>query len=138
MASAVISLFSSAFLAATILPLSSEILLLALLQQGYPALLLLLVAGTGNVLGSCLNWWLGTCLARFQQQRWFYFSPGQISRAQERFQRFGSWTLLFAWVPVIGDPLTLIAGVMRLPFLPFLILTASGKFARYAVLIWLF
>lgn len=137
MSSAVISLFFSAFLAATILPFSSEILLLALLQQGHPELLLLLVAGTGNVLGSCLNWWLGTCLTRFQHRRWFYFSPQQIARAQDRFRRFGSWTLLFAWVPVIGDPLTLIAGVMRLHFLPFLILTASGKFARYAVLVWL-
>jgi membrane protein YqaA with SNARE-associated domain len=74
---------------------------------------------------------------RWQDKKWFPFNPEQLSRAQRQFQRFGLVSLLFAWVPVIGDPLTFFAGVMRIRFWQFLVLVAIGKSLRYGVLIWL-
>jgi membrane protein YqaA with SNARE-associated domain len=132
-----LALFALAFLAATFLPLSSEILLVALLQGPHDATALVLVATLGNVLGSCVNWWLGIYLLRFQERRWFYFSAAQIARAQQWFHRYGQWSLLLAWVPVIGDPLTLLAGVMRVRFPVFLALVTLGKLLRYAFIAWM-
>ncbi|MBF0255998.1 MAG: DedA family protein [Gammaproteobacteria bacterium] len=129
-------LFASAFLAATLLPLSSELLLIGLLQAGRDPLLLVIFASLGNVLGSVLNWWLGRYLLHFQDRRWFYFKPEQIERAQQSFNRYGFWSLLLAWMPLIGDALTLIAGVMRLHFGLFLLLVATGKTLRYLVLVY--
>lgn len=132
-----ISLFISSFLAASLFPASSEVLLLALLQQGYLPWLLFIVATLGNTLGSCFNWYLGSKLEHYKHQRWFPVAPAALARAQQHFQRFGSWSLLFAWLPIIGDPLTLIAGVLKVRFRLFLVLVCSGKALRYAVLIWL-
>ncbi len=137
MLTAYLALFFSALLAATILPFSSEVFLYALLQgeEGWTVttLLTIAVATLGNVLGACLNWWLGTELLRFRHKRWFYFDDKQIARAQAWFQRYGVWTLLLSWVPVAGDPLTLIAGFLRVRFALFLLLVAAGKLARYLV-----
>lgn len=127
-------MFGSAFLAATFLPFYSEIVLLAQLQAGGPVGLLIAVATLGNVLGSCVNWWLGRWLLRFQHRKWFYFSEGQIHRGQQWFQRYGIWTLLFAWMPIGGDALPLIAGMMRVRLGIFLILVTIGKGARYVVI----
>ena len=132
---AYLSLFFSAFTAATLLPGSSEVLLLALQHQGYAWVWLWLAATSGNTLGSCVNWWLGRELNRFQHQRWFPFTAEQMTAASERFQRYGSWSLLLSWLPVVGDPLTLIAGVLRVRFALFLLLVALGKGIRYAVLL---
>lgn len=130
------SLFCSGLLAATLFPASSEILLLALLQQGYNPLWLFVAATAGNTLGSCINWYLGLKLLKFQHKRWFPVSAAALSRAQQQFQRFGSWSLLFAWLPVVGDPLTLVAGVLKVRFKVFVLLVLVGKAARYAILIW--
>jgi membrane protein YqaA with SNARE-associated domain len=130
-------LFASAFLAATLLPLSSELILLALLHDGGDAVLLWAVATLGNTLGSAVNWLLGRYLLHFQQRRWFYFSSAQIDRAQGWFQRYGFWSLLLAWVPLGGDALTLIAGVMRLRLWLFLLLVGSGKALRYLSVLYL-
>jgi membrane protein YqaA with SNARE-associated domain len=133
-------LFLSAFIAATFLPFYSEAWLYLLLQDASSPLsvaLPVLVATAGNVLGACLNWWLGRSLLRFAGRRWFYFSAAQIARAQTGFQRYGLWTLLFSWLPVVGDPLTLIAGVLRVRFGVFVLLVTAGKLARYAVVAWL-
>jgi membrane protein YqaA with SNARE-associated domain len=130
-------LFWSAFLAATILPFYSEVVLFALLRQGGDPLFLLAVATVGNTLGSVVNWWLGLYLLRFQNRRWFYFSPAQIARAQAWFQRYGVWTLLLAWMPVGGDPLTLVAGIMKVRLGIFLVLVALGKGLRYVAVIYL-
>ena len=132
-----LALFSSAFLAATILPFASEALLFALLREGGHALALLAVATAGNTLGSVVNWWLGRYLLRFRDRRWFYFKPAQIERAQRWFQRYGFWTLLMAWAPIVGDALTLIAGVMKVRLPLFLLLVGIGKGARYAVVVLL-
>ncbi len=126
-----LALFVIAFLAATVLPLSSELVLIALLQERESVVLLVLIATAGNVLGSCVNWWLGKFILQYQHKRWFYFSHSQISKAQAGFNRYGLWSLLLAWVPIIGDPLTLLAGVMRVRFPVFLLLVTIGKLLRY-------
>eukprot|EP00873_Tetraselmis_striata_P027235 jgi/Tetstr1/447499/TSEL_034880.t1 len=129
------SLFLGAFLAATLLPFSSEVLLVAALVAGeIQPTLLVAAAAAGNILGSLVNWTLGRFLLTCQHRRWFPFSPAQIARASDRFSRYGSWSLLFAFVPVIGDPLTFVAGVLKVPFWRFTVLVSIGKIARYAAL----
>lgn len=130
-------LFGSAFLAATVLPFYSEIVLYLLLEDGANPWVLLAIATCGNTLGSLVNWGLGRYLLHFQDRRWFYFSKAQIARAQAWFQHRGVWCLLLAWLPVGGDALTLIAGVMRVPIPLFLALVAVGKCVRYAFVILL-
>lgn len=129
-------LFLSAFLAATVFPFYSEAILVGLLQAGEPPLALLLVAATGNILGSVVNYVLGRYLLHFQHKPWFYFKLSSLSRVQQLFQRYGVWSLLFAWVPVVGDPLTLLAGMMRVHFSLFLALVALGKVIRYVLVIY--
>lgn len=128
-------LFLAAFGAATLLPLQSEALLVGLLlSDNYWMWLLLTVATVGNVLGSLVNWWLGRAIERFRERRWFPVSAAQLEKAQTHYQRYGHWSLLLSWVPVIGDPLTLVAGVMREPLGRFLLIVTLAKGARYGVL----
>ena len=129
-------LFGSAFLAATILPFYSEVVLFALLRQGGNPLLLVAFASLGNTLGAVVNWFMGLYLLHFQHRRWFYFKPEQIRKAQAWFHRYGFWTLLLAWLPVGGDALTLIAGIMRVPLWLFLLLVGSGKTLRYLSIVF--
>jgi len=130
-------LFGSAFLAATILPFYSELFLVAMLREGGDPILLVTVASLGNTLGAVVNWLLGLYLLRFQDRRWFYFSKQQIDSAQVWFRRYGFWSLLFAWIPIGGDALTLIAGILRVRLWLFLLLVATGKTLRYAALVYL-
>jgi membrane protein YqaA with SNARE-associated domain len=81
-----------------------------------------------------INWIIGRGIVRFRDRRWFPLTPEQYARAETTFNRYGRWSLLFSWVPIVGDPLTLIAGALRVRFWPFLILVTLGKAARYAVL----
>jgi len=129
---AYIGLFLSAFLSATLLPGSSEAALVALLaaDKGSTAALVA-VATVGNVLGSCVNWLLGRFFASFRDRRWFPVGPRAYERAIDWYKRYGLWSLLFAWVPVIGDPLTLAAGVLRTDLRWFIPLVTLGKLARY-------
>ncbi|MGF7173765.1 YqaA family protein [Azospirillum doebereinerae] len=96
--------------------------------------LLILVATVGNVGGSAANWALGRYLMHFQDRRWFPASPALVERATRWYQRFGVWSLLLAWVPIIGDPLTLVAGILRVDIRLFLLLVTLGKAGRYAIL----
>jgi len=130
-------LFSSAFLAATILPFYSEVVLFALLRDGGDPVILVVIATLGNTLGAVVNWWLGRFLLHFQDRRWFYFKPEQIERAQRWFQRYGFWSLLLAWAPVVGDALTLIAGIMKVRLWLFLLLVGIGKAVRYISVVYL-
>lgn len=132
-------LFLSAFTSATLLPGSSEAALLALLAigQGDPALLLA-VATVGNVLGSFANWVLGRFFSHLRNRSWFPVGPDTYDRATGWFHRLGVWSLLLAWVPVLGDPLTLVAGMLRIPLLPFLLLVSVGKAGRYATILVIF
>ncbi len=132
-----LSLAFSAFISATLLPFGSELVLAGLLTQGYPASLLWGIATVFNTLGSVLNWYLGRQLLLFQHKSWFMFKPTQIEQASTQFQRWGLPSLLLAWLPVIGDPLTLVAGVLRVRLLWFVLLVGFGKGVRYAVVIGL-
>ncbi len=130
-------LFLSAFLAATLLPFYSEVVLVTLLLDGGAVFPLWLAATAGNTLGAGVNWVLGRYFLHFQDRRWFPFKAESLHKSQAWFQRYGSWTLLFAWLPVGGDALTFIAGIMRVRFWWMLLLCGIGKGARYAVVIWL-
>ncbi|MDF2180299.1 DedA family protein [Aliiglaciecola sp. CAU 1673] len=128
-------LFGASFLAATFLPFYSEVFLFALAKQGEPGWLLVLVATLGNTLGAVVNWVLGKYLLHFKDRRWFYFKDKQLESAQRWFQKYGIWSLLFSWLPIGGDALTFIAGVMKVRIVPFLILVGFGKGIRYLVIL---
>lgn len=132
-----LSLALSAFVSATLLPFGSELVLVGLAHQGFNSVALWAVATFCNTLGSCLNWYLGREVHRFAHKRWFPFSSAQLLRAEQQFARYGGVSLLFAWLPVVGDPLTFIAGVLKTRFWLFFLLVAVGKGIRYAVLLWL-
>jgi len=134
---AYLGLFASAFLAATILPFYSEVVLFALLREGGDPVLLVVIATVGNTLGAVVNWVLGLNLRRFQDKRWFYFSRNQIEKAQAWFERYGFWSLLLAWMPIGGDALTLIAGILRVRFWVFILLVGTGKALRYVSVVYL-
>lgn len=124
-------LFVAAFLAATILPLSSEIVLGALLLNGLSPVALIIVATTGNVLGSLTNYGLGYWVSLGLIKKWLKISEEEFVRAEQRFERYGLISLCFAWVPVIGDPLTVVAGVLRIRLFWFVVLVTGGKLMRY-------
>ena len=129
-----LSLFAISFLAATILPFSSELTLAGLIAtSNYDNLLLLIVASFGNVLGAVVNWVLGFYSRNFSTKKWFPFKDEQIEKSSIWFNKFGRWSLLFAWVPIIGDPLTLASGLLRVKFIEFLILVTIGKLSRYTL-----
>lgn len=130
-------LFISAFTSATLLPGTSEAVLAGLSFANLaPPLLLLAVAATGNVLGSSVNWMIGRWSDRLRGTRWFPVSDASLERADRWYAKYGRWSLLGAWLPVIGDPLTLVAGVLREPFWSFLLIVALAKTARYAAVLW--
>lgn len=132
------SLFLTAFLAATFLPVVSEAVVAGLAASGdYDTLWLLAVASVGNTLGSAVNWFLGRYLLRFRDRAWFPVSERQLDRATRMFNKWGVWSLLLAWTPFLGDPLTFVAGILRVPFALFAVLVAISKTGRYAVLLGL-
>jgi membrane protein YqaA with SNARE-associated domain len=129
-------LFVAAFLSASLLPLQSELLFIALLAQEHAQpITLLAVASVGNTLGSVLNWWLGRSISRFEGRRWFPVKREAMGRAERWFARWGVWSLLLSWVPIIGDPLTLVAGVLRMRLAPFIAIVAVAKTGRYLAIL---
>ena len=129
-----LTMFTSAFLAATFLPLASELTLAAGLAAGGSVHWLIASATLGNTLGAVVNWGLGRFIERFRQRKWFPVDTKRLEQGQAWFRRHGVWSLLLAWVPVAGDALTVAAGAMRVHIVPFLVLVAIGKGMRYAVL----
>lgn len=137
--STLFSLMIGAFLAATVLPFSSEVMLVAALKAGhFNKWLLVAVATFGNTMGTLVNWGVGRYLLRWSDRSWFPFSQRQLARASERFNRYGAWSLLFSWIPIIGDPLTFAAGVLKVRFALFLPLVTVGKSLRYIFIGWAF
>jgi membrane protein YqaA with SNARE-associated domain len=129
------TLFLVAFGAASLLPLQSEPVLVALLLAAdHPAWLVVLVASVGNTLGSVVNYALGRMVERFRGRRWFPASEVALARAQGWYARWGRWSLLLSWAPIIGDPLTVVAGVMREPLWRFVLIVALAKTGRYVTL----
>ncbi|MGV8988333.1 MAG: YqaA family protein [Cypionkella sp.] len=129
-------LFLSAFLSATLLPGSSEAVLMGLLAsaKGKPVALIA-AASLGNIAGAVVNWIMGRYLLHFKDRSWFPLKDSTNARAQAWFARYGMWSLLFSWVPVVGDPLTLVAGIMQAPIGRFLMFVTIGKVARYALIV---
>lgn len=131
-----LSLLVSAFLAATLLPGSSEVMLAGLVLLDPGSIATLFIAATiGNTAGAAVNWYLGRSLMHFTGRRWFPVTTLRLDQASAFFNRFGSWPLLFSWAPIIGDPLTVAAGALHIRFTLFLPLVALGKAARYAIVI---
>lgn len=126
------SLFGVAFLAATILPAQSELGLTGLIASGgFDVAILIAVASAGNTLGAVANWILGRGIDRLHDRKWFPVSPAQLEIATRWYRKYGRWSLLLSWAPIIGDPLTLAAGVLREPVWSFLVLVSIAKTTRY-------
>ena len=129
-----LSLFTIAFLAATLLPVQSEAVLAGLLAlSGEPWWALLAVATIGNTLGAVVNWALGLGIERFQDRRWFPATPAQLEKAKYYYTRYGRWCLLLSWLPIVGDAFTVIAGVLKERLWIFVVIVGAGKLARYLV-----
>ena len=130
-----ISLFTVAFMVATIVPFGSEAYFVTLLSMDkYNDLLLIIAASLGNVLGSVFNWVCGYYVNYFIKKPWFPLSNNMIDRGNNMFKKYGKWSLLLSWVPFIGDPITFVAGTLRYSLLPFIILVSIGKVGRYLLL----
>jgi len=125
-------LFIAAFGAATLLPLQSEAVLVGLLINGhYAPFILIAVASLGNILGSCVNWWLGLKIEHYKNKRWFPISQKKMLQAKKIYQKYGYWSLLLSWAPIIGDPITLIAGLLKENLTRFLLIVSLAKIGRY-------
>jgi membrane protein YqaA with SNARE-associated domain len=132
-------LFILSFSAATLLPGGSEAALLGMAALSAHSLTtLLIVASVGNTLGSVLNYALGRLALHYRERKWFPISAPELAKAQRWFERWGQWSVLLAWAPVIGDPLTFAAGVMRMHFGHFIVLVAISKTVRYMAVLGLF
>ena len=129
-----ITLFTVAFISATLLPMGSEALLVYNISQNYSLLLLWSVATAGNTLGSVVNYWLGLKGEMYLEEKG-YLSAKKMEKARSFFDKYGGWTLLLSWVPIIGDPLTFIAGVLKYRFWWFVVIVAVAKATRYGVVV---
>ena len=132
-----IGLFLAGFLSATILPMNSEFVLIALLVQNFNPWTCLAIATVGNSLGGLTNYWLGhlgnpLCFKRFG------ISEEKLMTFEKRIQKYGYWLAFLSWVPIIGDPMTIALGFFKVPFWRVLFLIVLGKFLRYLLLIFPF
>ena len=133
-----LSLFISAFAAATILPAQSEALLAYQVSISPDAVVqLVAVATLGNVLGATFNWWLGRLTENLRAKKWFPVNEKQLHKAERFYGRYGRYSLLLSWVPIIGDPITIVAGILREPLLSFVLLVTIAKCARYVFVVGL-
>lgn len=126
------ALFVISFLASTLVPLGSEWLLVALVVDGTSLQTVVLVATVGNYLGACLMYGIGFLGLGYVTEKLLRINKQKQAKALQLFNRYGTWALLFTWLPVVGDPLCLISGGSRFHFLPFSLLVFTGKFLRYS------
>ena len=125
-------LFASSFSSSTILPGHSELTLTAFItQREYETIYLIIVASIGNVLGSIVNWYLGLYFIKFKNKKWFPLNEKNMNNSSKWFLKYGKWSLLLSWVPFVGDGLTLIAGVLKVPLYEFVLLVTVAKVTRY-------
>jgi len=133
-----LSLFISVFAAATILPAQSEALLAYQVSISPDAVVqLVAIATLGNVLGATFNWWLGRLTENLRATKWFPVNEKQLHKAERFYGRYGRYSLLLSWVPIIGDPITVVAGILREPLLSFVLLVTVAKCARYVFVVGL-
>ncbi len=129
-----LSVFFSAFLAATILPAQSEAFLAyAVAAKPEAIVTLIAIASAGNVLGAVINWWLGRFFVHFKDRRWFPVKGATLLRAEQHYQKYGRYALLLSWVPFVGDPITVMSGILREPLWSFILLVTIAKCGRYIV-----
>ncbi|WP_430465879.1 YqaA family protein [Tabrizicola sp.] len=131
--SALAGMFLAAFLAATPIPMQSELAFVALAANGWSLTALVVAASIGNILGSCLTYAAGRGLGGLGLWRWFHLPAEKMARAESWFARWGRWSLLLSWAPG-GDLLVALAGALRMPLVPFLILISLAKTGRYIAL----
>ena len=132
-----VSLFFMSFLASTLLPLGSEWLLVTMLVSGYDPLSSVATATVGNYLGAVMTYLIGLGSGNWLIEMVMRISPAQQARARQYYQRFGAFSLFFSWLPIVGDPLCLVGGMLRINFTLFTLLVASGKLSRYVVTAWI-
>ena len=129
---AYISLFISSFLSSTVLPGHSEITLTTfILLEKYSQFLLIFFASLGNILGSIINWYLGFYITKFINKSWFPFKKKQLHNVSLWYLKYGKWSLFLSWVPFVGDPLTIVAGMFRVPLIIFITIVSISKILRY-------
>ena len=132
------SVFISAFLAATILPAQSEaVLAYQLARSPYALISLVAVATAGNLLGAMVNWAMGRFLTHYRSRAWFPVKPHNLAKVELHYRRYGRFSLLLSWVPFIGDPITVVAGLLREPLWSFVLLVGISKASRYIVIAWI-
>lgn len=130
-----LALFVAAFVAATVFPAQSEAVLVGLIvDDSYSVPALVAVASVGNTLGSVLNWFIGRGVESLKDRRWCPVRADRLARAQSWYQRYGKWSLLGSWLPVVGDAITVVAGIMREPLPVFVLLVGLAKTVRYTIL----
>jgi membrane protein YqaA with SNARE-associated domain len=129
------TLFILSFLASTLVPIGSEWFLIAIVTEGYDPVLSLMVATVGNTLGACTTYVIGLYGGPFFIAKILRMSDKSIQRAERFYAQYGLWSLLFSWVPFVGDPLCLVGGILRVRLVPFSVLVLVGKLARYAIVI---
>ena len=127
-------LFFSAFVAASVFPAQSELFLAgALAKQSAPVWAIIGAASLGNTLGSATNWLLGRFFIRYQNRRWFPIGRDKLAKAETWYSKYGRWSLLLSWAPIVGDPITLVAGILREPFVSFIMIVTVAKTVRYVI-----
>ncbi|GFO95908.1 hypothetical protein ig2599ANME_0090 [groundwater metagenome] len=129
-------LFIASFLASTILPFGSEGVVVLLVSKGFNAMAVVMVASTGNFLGACTSYYLGF-MGRGYIEKYLRIEQKGLEKAEKYFSKYGSYILLFTWVPLIGDAITVTGGLLRLKFTIFAILIFAGKFLRYLAVAYL-
>lgn len=131
-----LTLFITALISATLFPLGSEALLIYDITQGHNIYLLLFFATFGNSLGSVINYFLGLKGEEYLINKKL-LNEKYISKTKTYFDKYGFWSILFSWLPIIGDSITFVAGILKYDFKKFLILVIIAKFSRYLFIAFL-
>ena len=127
-------MFLTSFVSATLFPMGSEAILIFNLNNGLNIYYLLVIATFGNSLGSLLNYWFGIRGENYLVDKKI-LSEKRISKSKYYFDKYGGYSLLFSWLPIIGDPITLIAGVLKYDIKKFILLVIFAKFFRYLFIV---
>jgi membrane protein YqaA with SNARE-associated domain len=130
-------LFLASFLASTVLPLGSEALLLLLINEGFDPISVVVVASVGNYCGACTTYYIGLVGRRDLIEKYLSIPQQRLDDAEKWFTKYGAYSLLFTWIPIIGDAITAMGGIMKLDFKIFSVFVFLGKFLRYALVAYM-